>query len=245
MRVHDRQEIIEDGRRWRAGGELGTPSTRCVLYLPCAKHVDMKGHHVGPDGEIPNTYPPQGGQYDVYNDPGAPKGDGKPLPPHPLLASPTGAPPLAPGMARPFGTDQGAYYPPQQARMVVVPTPAHAPPNGQASPPGAPLSALSSGQSSTQVGSDGEPVKTKPYSAVGGYGFSTQTQGQGQPAELGVQHGGERSQASTFGSNYNPYDGIDHTYREGQTSGGEGEAPAYTDPNNSGGQHYNAQKHAA
>ncbi|KJA20987.1 hypothetical protein HYPSUDRAFT_764306 [Hypholoma sublateritium FD-334 SS-4] len=234
MRVHDRQETIGDRRRGRAGAKLGTPSTRDV--------------HAGPDGEIPNTYPLQDGQYDVYNDPDTPKGDGKPLPPHPLLASPTGAPPLAPGMARPFGTDQGAYYPPQQARLVVAPAsaPAHAPPpNGQASPPGVPLSALSSGQSSTQVGSDGEPVKTKPYSAVGGYGFSTQTQGQGQPAELGAQHGAERSQASTFGSNYNPYDGIDHTYREGQASGGEGEAPAYTDPNNSGEQHYNTQKHAA
>ena len=153
-------------------------------------------------------------------------------------------------MARPFGTDQGAYYPPHQARLVAASAPVHVPPpNMQASPPRPPLSPLSSGQSSTQVGSDGEPVKTKPYSAVGGYGFSTlpQGQGQGQPSELGAQHGAERSQASTFGSNYNPYDGIDTTYREGegQTSGGEQEAPAYTDPNNSGGQYYNAQKHAA
>ena len=152
-------------------------------------------------------------------------------------------------MARPFGTDQGAYYPPHQARLVAAPAPAPAPvhappPNVQASPPGPPLSPISSGQSSTQVGSDGEPVKTKPYSAVGGYGFSTLPQGQGQPSEHGAQHGAERSQASTFGSNYNPYDGIDTTYREGQASGGEREAPAYTDPNNSGGQYYNAQKHA-
>ncbi len=155
-------------------------------------------------------------------------------------------------MARPFGTDQGAYYPPHQARLVAcICARARTPTEHAGLAPLVPhypralvRPVVDAGRVGRRAGED--------EAVFCGWGVrlldaAPKDKGKGSRRSSGRSTGRSARRRRRLGRYYNPYDGIDTTYREGegQTSGGEREAPAYTDPNNSGGQYYHAQKHAA
>ncbi|KAF8179239.1 hypothetical protein BJ912DRAFT_983015 [Pholiota molesta] len=140
-------------------------------------------------------------------------------------------PPFLPGasnmLSQTFNVGQDPHNP-QPLRMTAIPSNAAGPQPDRRhwpAPDAQRMSILSSAKSATEVGSDAAaPSKAKPYSAVGGYGFASQTPA---PADFGTQ----RSQPQTLGSqNYNPYDGIDPTYEGNQNGGGhQGPSNNYID----------------